>query len=42
MLNHQLVRLYRKHRRVGVESGVVNSILMLERRYSQVMEKLLV
>ena len=31
-----------KHRRVGVESDVVASILMLERRYSYVMEKLLV
>jgi hypothetical protein len=31
-----------KHRRVGVQSDVVNSILMLERQYSHVMEKLLV
>jgi hypothetical protein len=30
-----------KHRRVGVQSEVVTSILMLEQRYSQVMEKLL-
>jgi hypothetical protein len=31
-----------KHRRVGVQSEVVNSIFMLERHYSHVMEKLLV
>ena len=31
-----------KHRRVGVESDVVNSILMLERQYTHVMEKFLV
>jgi len=31
-----------KHSRVGVESNVVNSILMLEQRYFHVMEKLLV
>jgi len=31
-----------KHRRVGVESDVVNSILMLGQRYFHVMEKLLV
>jgi hypothetical protein len=30
-----------KHRRVGVQSEVVNSIFMLERRDSHVMEKLL-
>jgi hypothetical protein len=30
-----------KHRSVGVQSEVVNSIFMLERRYSHVMEKLL-
>ena len=30
-----------KHRRVGVQSDVVTSILMLERRYSHLMEKLL-
>jgi transposase len=29
-----------KHRRVGVESGVVDSILMLEQRHSHVMEKM--
>jgi hypothetical protein len=31
-----------KHRRVSVESDVVNSILMLGQRYFHVMEKLLV
>jgi len=31
-----------KHRQVGVQSDIVTSILMLERRYSHVMEKLLV
>jgi hypothetical protein len=31
-----------KHRKVGVQSEVVNSILMLEQRYFHVMEKLLV
>jgi len=31
-----------QQRRVGVPSDVVTSILMLERRYSQMMEKLLV
>jgi transposase-like protein len=31
-----------KQRLVGIQSDVVNSILMLERQYSQVMEKLLV
>jgi hypothetical protein len=30
-----------KHRKVGVQSDVVTSILMLERRYSHLMEKLL-
>ncbi len=30
-----------KHRRVGVQSEVVNSIFMLERRDAHVMEKLL-
>ncbi len=30
-----------KHRRVGVQSDIVDSILMLERRYSYVMEQLL-
>ena len=30
-----------KHRKVGVPSDVVNSMLMLDRRHSHVMEKLL-
>jgi hypothetical protein len=30
-----------KHRRVGVQSDIVDSILMLERRYSYTMEQLL-